>query len=81
MLLPDPRPVRRHAPTRARAERRRIARSGLIAHLVEQPAVASDAARFRLQATADHTDDDVDTATDTLDTCIRAARQTIATSR
>ncbi|MFH9551682.1 hypothetical protein [Streptomyces sp. NPDC017435] len=32
-----------------------IARSGFIAHLVELPAVASDAARFRLQAMADHT--------------------------
>ncbi|RPF31217.1 hypothetical protein [Streptomyces sp. TLI_185] len=50
-----------------------IARAGLIAHLVEQPAVASDAARFRLQAMADHTDDDVDTAIDILDTCIRVA--------
>lgn len=58
-----------------------IARDGLIAHLVEQPAVASDAARFRMQAMADHTDDDVDTAIDILDTCIRAARQAIATNR
>ncbi|MEU4486830.1 hypothetical protein AB0H94_18465 [Streptomyces purpurascens] len=47
-----------------------------MAHLVEQPAVASDAARFRLQAAmADHSDDDVDTA-GILDTCIREARQT-----
>ncbi|MFF1543727.1 hypothetical protein [Streptomyces sp. NPDC058291] len=53
-----------------------IARAGLVAHLVEQPAVASDAARFRMQAMADHSDDDVDTAVDILDTCIREARQT-----
>ena len=58
-----------------------ITRAGLIAHLVDQPAVASDAARFRLQAMADHSDDDVDTAVDDLDTCIRAAPQTIGTSR
>jgi len=36
-----------------------IARAGLVAHLVEQPAVASDAARFRLQPMADHSDKDV----------------------
>ncbi|MFJ9909763.1 hypothetical protein ACIRVK_44440 [Streptomyces sp. NPDC101152] len=58
-----------------------IARAGLIAHLVEQPAVASDAARFRLQAMADHTADDIDAAIDILDTCIRAARQSIASTR
>ncbi|KUN94024.1 aminotransferase class I/II-fold pyridoxal phosphate-dependent enzyme [Streptomyces caeruleatus] len=54
-----------------------IARAGLVAHLVEQPAVASDAARFRLQAMAEHSDDDVDTAIDILDTCIREARRTV----
>ena len=54
--------------------------SGLIAHLVEQPAVASDAARFRLQATADHSDD-VDTAIDVLDTCICEARKISPPSR
>ncbi|MFJ9559392.1 hypothetical protein ACIRQQ_05035 [Streptomyces fuscichromogenes] len=58
-----------------------IARAGLIAHLVEQPAVASDAARLRLQAMADHSDDDVDAAIDILDTCIRSARETIASTR
>ncbi|MDX3690132.1 hypothetical protein PV726_07275 [Streptomyces europaeiscabiei] len=52
-----------------------MARAGLVAHGVEQPAVASDAARFRLQAMADHRDDDVDTAIDILDTCIREARE------
>lgn len=51
-----------------------IARSGLIAHLVEQPAVASDAARFRLQAMADHTTEDADLAVDILDTCINRAK-------
>ncbi|MFF4805258.1 hypothetical protein ACFY1U_43890 [Streptomyces sp. NPDC001351] len=68
-------------PDACHAERRRIARSGLITHLVEQPTVASDAARFRLQAMADHTNDDLDTTIGILDTCIRAARQAIATRR
>lgn len=58
-----------------------IARAGLIAHLVEQPAVASDAARFRLQAMADHSSTDVDTAVDILDTCIREARRAAAPTR
>ncbi|MFF4508896.1 hypothetical protein [Streptomyces sp. NPDC001401] len=57
-----------------------IARAGLVAHLVEQPAVASDAARFRLQAMADHSDDDVDTAIDILDTCIHMARRATAST-
>ncbi|MCL6673553.1 hypothetical protein [Streptomyces panaciradicis] len=48
---------------------------------MKRPAVASDAARFRLQAVADHRNDDIDTAIDILDTCIRAARQTIASPR
>ena len=58
-----------------------IARAGLVAHLVEQPAVASDAARFRMQAMADHTDADVDTAIDILDTCIHTARQAVTSTR
>ncbi|WP_369226918.1 aminotransferase class I/II-fold pyridoxal phosphate-dependent enzyme [Streptomyces sp. R39] len=58
-----------------------IAHAGLIAHLVEQPAVASDASHFRLQAMADHGDHDVDTAIDILDTCIRSARQATASTR
>ena len=58
-----------------------IARAGPIAHLVDQPTVASYAARFRLQAMADHSDDDVETAVDILDTCIRTARQIIDKSR
>ncbi|MEX1655137.1 hypothetical protein ABZ960_18485 [Streptomyces pseudovenezuelae] len=33
-------------------------------------------ARFRMQAMADHTDEDVDTAIGPLDTCIRQARST-----
>jgi 7-keto-8-aminopelargonate synthetase-like enzyme len=52
-----------------------IARRGLIAHLVEQPAVASDAARFRLHAMADHTEQDADLAVDVLDACIRKAKE------
>ncbi|WP_416969985.1 aminotransferase class I/II-fold pyridoxal phosphate-dependent enzyme [Streptomyces sp. 4F14] len=51
-----------------------IARAGLIAHLVEQPAVASDAARFRLQVMAEHTRRDVDEAVGILDACIGEAR-------
>ncbi|WP_327725110.1 aminotransferase class I/II-fold pyridoxal phosphate-dependent enzyme [Streptomyces europaeiscabiei] len=57
-----------------------IARAGLIAHLVEQPAVASDAARFRMQVMAEHGDGDIDTAIDILDTCIRQARETLDTT-
>ncbi|WP_225447016.1 aminotransferase class I/II-fold pyridoxal phosphate-dependent enzyme [Streptacidiphilus sp. PB12-B1b] len=52
-----------------------VARRGLITHLVEQPAVASDAARFRLQAMADHAEQDADLAVDILDTCIREAHE------
>jgi glycine C-acetyltransferase len=52
-----------------------IAQSRLIAHLVEQPAVASDAARFRLQTMADHTAEDADLAIDILDSCIRKAKE------
>lgn len=58
-----------------------IARAGLIAHLVEQPAVASDAARFRLQVMAGHSADDIDAAVGVLDTCIREARETVAARR
>ncbi|MDX3129538.1 hypothetical protein PV367_06915 [Streptomyces europaeiscabiei] len=47
-----------------------IALAGLVGHFVEQPAVASGAARFRLQVMADHRDD-VDTAIDILDNFIR----------
>ncbi|WP_406441496.1 hypothetical protein OHB00_37245 [Streptomyces sp. NBC_00631] len=56
--------------------------SGLIAHLIEQSGVASDAARFRLQAMADHGGDDVDTAIDIYirDACIRSAREAIAST-
>jgi 7-keto-8-aminopelargonate synthetase-like enzyme len=54
-----------------------IARAGLVAHLVEQPAVASDASRFRMQAMTDHTDRDIATAIDILDRCIREARLTV----
>lgn len=57
-----------------------IARPGLIAHLVEQPAVACDAARFRLRAMAEHGDADIDAAVDILDTCIRTAQQATVTS-
>ncbi|QNP69296.1 aminotransferase class I/II-fold pyridoxal phosphate-dependent enzyme [Streptomyces roseirectus] len=52
-----------------------IARAGLIAHLVEQPAVASDAARFRLQVMAEHTAGDIDAAVGILDACIGEARR------
>ena len=55
-----------------------IARDGLIAHLVEQPAVASDAARFRMQAMAGHEDADVDQAVDIMDRGIRRAREVVA---
>lgn len=54
-----------------RTDSGRIVRAGLVGHFVEQPAVASGAARFRLQAMADHRDDDVDTAIDILDYFIR----------
>jgi glycine C-acetyltransferase len=54
-----------------------IARSGPTAHLVEQRAVASDAARFRLQAMADPTAEDADLAVDILDTCIRKAKESL----
>lgn len=58
-----------------------LARASLIAHLVKQPAAASDAARFRLRAMAEHSDEDVDTAIGILHTCILEARQTRATTR
>ncbi|MEU8517919.1 aminotransferase class I/II-fold pyridoxal phosphate-dependent enzyme [Kitasatospora sp. NPDC048722] len=48
---------------------------GVIAHLVEQPAVPSDAARFRLQAMADHTAEDIRKAVDAVSTCINQANE------
>lgn len=35
------------------------------------------AARFRLQSMAEHTTEDVDTAVEVLDACIREARETV----
>jgi len=52
-----------------------IARSGLIAHLVEQTAVVSDAARVRLQAMTDDTPEDADPVADIVDTCIHEAKE------
>jgi glycine C-acetyltransferase len=52
--------------------------AGLIAHLVEQPAVPSDAARFRLQAMADHTPDNIRAAVDALDSSLRRADEILA---
>lgn len=57
-----------------------LEQSGLIAHLVEQPAVASDAARFRLQAMAGHRAEDIHAAIDALDSCIQQAREIVAAS-
>lgn len=53
-------------------------RNGLIANLVEPPAVPADGTRFRLAAMADHTRRDVDTAVEILHACITAARDHVA---
>ena len=57
----------------ARLAWRLVGEHGLITNLAEPPAVASNLARFRLQAMADHTAEDADRVVDILDTAIRSA--------
>lgn len=62
----------------ARLAWRLVAEHGVIANLAEPPAVEAGRARFRLQAMADHTTDDVDLVVRTLDTAIRSARDALS---
>ncbi|MFD8500823.1 aminotransferase class I/II-fold pyridoxal phosphate-dependent enzyme [Amycolatopsis sp. NPDC059657] len=62
----------------ARLAWRLVGEHGLITNLAEPPAVASNQARFRLQAMADHTTEDAGRVVDILDTAIRSAQEAIA---
>jgi len=57
---------------------KQIAESGVLANLVEYPAVAAGSARFRLQAMATHTTDQACTAADIIANALEAAQERIA---
>ncbi|HJQ24649.1 MAG TPA: aminotransferase class I/II-fold pyridoxal phosphate-dependent enzyme [Blastocatellia bacterium] len=52
--------------------------NGLIANLVEYPAVARNRARFRFQVMASHTPEQIDTAIDIFECSLEAAREKVA---
>ena len=61
----------------ARLVSRRLPDAGLLANLVEYPAVAKGAARFRMQVMAKHSAENIRQAVDTMATCRDAALQEI----
>jgi 7-keto-8-aminopelargonate synthetase-like enzyme len=65
--------VRMGAESLARLVSRRLPELGLIANLVEFPAVAKGAARFRMQVMAGHTEENVRAAVERLRTAVEAA--------
>lgn len=65
----------------ARLAWRLVAEHGVIANLVEPPAVAAGQARFRLQAMADHTVEDAELVVRTLDVAIRSAEEALGSRR
>ncbi len=62
----------------ARLVGRRLPDAGLLANLVEYPAVGKGAARFRLQVMAKHSADNILAAVDSMATCRDAALQELA---
>lgn len=57
----------------ARLVSRRLPDAGLLANLVEYPAVGRGAARFRMQAMANHSPENIERAVDILHTCYQEA--------
>lgn len=62
----------------ARLVSRRIPQLGLLSNLVEYPAVAKGAARFRMQVMAGHTEENIRKAVDILSEAVTAAREDLA---
>ena len=67
-------PVLMHAEGLARLVARRLPTLGLVANLVEYPAVAKGSARFRFQVMAKHSRRDIDDAVDRLRTAYRESQ-------
>jgi 7-keto-8-aminopelargonate synthetase-like enzyme len=65
----------------ARLVSRRLPALGVVANLVEFPAVAKGSARFRLQVMAKHKKDDIDTLIDRLGTALSEAQTSYAAYR
>jgi glycine C-acetyltransferase len=63
--------------TLAKWTSRFLEKNGLLANLVEFPAVAKGAARFRFQVMATHTDEQVDRAVDIFCWSLSAAREMV----
>jgi 7-keto-8-aminopelargonate synthetase-like enzyme len=70
--------VKMGAEALARLVSRRLPELGLIANLVEYPAVAKGAARFRMQVMANHTEQNVRDAVARLKTAVRLASEELA---
>ena len=62
----------------ARLVSRRLPDAGLLANLVEYPAVAKGAARFRMQVMAKHSDQNISEAVDIMAACYAAAAEELA---
>jgi glycine C-acetyltransferase len=62
----------------ARLVSRRLPEAGLLANLVEYPAVAKNAARFRMQVMAKHSAENIRDAVEIMATCHAAAAQELA---
>jgi glycine C-acetyltransferase len=62
----------------ARLVSRRLPDAGLLANLVEYPAVAKKAARFRMQVMAKHSSENIRDAVEIMATCHAAAAQELA---